>query len=228
MKKLLKRKREIIPIGLIVLMLAIGAYFYPVMPDRMPIHWNAAGQIDNYGSKMTALFIIPIIVLVVYIFLSAIPALEVHRENISGFRHFYGIKVSIVLFMFALYAATITQALGYTFDMGRLTIVLVAILFYYIGYAIRDVKKNYFIGIRTPWTLSSEKVWAETHRAGSFFFRLMALVMLAGFFFDGYRIYFVLVPVIALLLFSLLYSFYLFKQEQKGKKKKKGKNVKRK
>ncbi|MDP2749416.1 MAG: DUF1648 domain-containing protein [Nanoarchaeota archaeon] len=222
--KITKIVKEIIPIAIILLMIIIGIYVYPTLPDKIPTHWNFKGEIDNYGPKTFALFGLPLIALTIYIILSVIKYFDPYRKNIEEFKHLYGIKLAMVAFMFAIYTGMIMQALGNKFEMGKFVIVLISLLFFYLGYTLRSIKRNYFIGIRTPWTLASETVWNKTHRLGSFLFMLAAFMMLLSFFApenSAISMIFVLVPIFAIVIFSFGYSFYLFKKEKNSGKKKK-------
>jgi uncharacterized membrane protein len=89
----------------------------------------------------------------------------------------------------------------------------IGILFFYIGILCENAKRNYFIGIRTPWTLSSEKIWDKTHKIGGILFKIAGIVALLGIFFRNYTIFFVLVPAILSSVYLFVYSYLKYQKE---------------
>ena len=152
--------------GLIVLgglVTALIAYAY--LPERVPMHWNFSGQVDNYGSRFTGAFGIPLLSLGLYVLFVLLPLLDPRRANYEKFRTSYRlIIVAILLFLFALQILVILFAIGYPVSIGKVVTAGIALLFTVIGNVQGRIKPNYFIGIRTPWTLASEEVWRVTHR----------------------------------------------------------------
>ena len=94
--------------------------------------------------------------------------------------------------------------------------VLFGILFTYIGFLLENAKRNWFVGIRTPWTLSSERVWEKTHKIGGKLFKLAGIASFAGFFFQDYALYFILIPVFAVAIYSFVYSYFEYQRGMKG------------
>lgn len=217
-------KKEIIPIGLIVLMFLAAFYLYPTMPERMPVHWNAKGKIDGYGSRNAALFLLPVVNLVIYGLFLLIPKIAVFRENVKEFygRFGFDFRTVIVVFFFVLYLATLMPPMGYSFNMGYVVMPAVALLIFYMGYLMRHMKRNFFMGIRTPWTLSNDIVWKKTHDVGGRLFQVWGGIMLLVVIFvpSGYIMWFIMVPILAIVTFVFVYSYKLYQQEKgKGKAK---------
>ena len=207
-------KKEFLLALIIVVMFIIGLYLYPIAPKRMPIHWNSKGLVDGYGTRFTGLFLMPIIVSFVYIILLMIPRIAIYKGNIKRFqKHFFSFKLILVLFFFVLYIFTIIQAFGHNFNMNFFIVPAISILLYFIGNFLRFTKRNYFIGIRTPWTLASEKVWNKTHTLGSKLFKLVAIFCFFGVFFKGYSIFFILIPVVIVAVFLIVYSYLIYQEE---------------
>jgi len=94
--------------------------------------------------------------------------------------------------------------------------ILMAVLFYGIGVLLQHAKRNWFIGIRTPWTLSSDTVWDKTHKQGSVLFKICGLIALIGVFFKDYSIYFILIPIIVVSLYLTVYSYFVYSKEMKN------------
>ncbi|MEK6815976.1 MAG: SdpI family protein [Nanoarchaeota archaeon] len=156
---------------------------YNLVPDRMPSHWNAEGEADSYAPKAAALFVLPTILLVLYLILTFITRIEIYKENIKKSETpYFKFRLAFVVFMFGLYVATIIQVLR-PFSMNYFIIPAMSFLFLFVSQLLRNIKRNFFIGFRTPWMLSSEKVWDATNKAASRFFMAYSFVILIGLFF---------------------------------------------
>ncbi|KPJ72559.1 hypothetical protein AMJ48_03120 [Parcubacteria bacterium DG_74_1] len=185
-------KKRIIIIGIIILSFFVSAYFYPQMPDRVASHWNTQGEVDGYMSKGWGLL----------------------KENINKFRKYFdGFIILLMLFLFYIYLLTILWNIGFRFDMGQLMIPALGILFYYCGILIENAKRNWFIGIRTPWTMSSETVWDKTHKIGGRLFKVAGVIAFFGIFFPKLSILFVMTPVLLVTLYTLIYSYFEYQKE---------------
>ncbi len=208
------RKSEIITFGIIILSFAIGIYFYPQMPEKMASHWNAQGQVDGYTSRFWGLFLMPIISVGMLLLFILIPRIDPLKSNIQQFRKYYdGFVVLIIVFLFYLYLLTIFWNTGYTFNIIIFLSPAFAILFYYAGILIENAKRNWFIGIRTPWTLSSDKVWDKTHKIGGKLFKIAGIVALLAIFFQSYAIFIIVVPVIIVSIYTVVYSYFEYQKE---------------
>ncbi len=208
-------KAQIVIAITVLLFFAVGGYFYPQMPERMASHWNARGEVDGYMSKFWGLFLMPFISLGLSAFLLMIPKIDPLKANIEKFKkYYYGFMILLLIFLLYLYLLTILWNLGLGFNMLQLLAPAFGILYYFCGVLIKKSKRNYFIGIRTPWTLSSEKVWDKTHFIGGRLFKAAGLVALLGVFFPSYAILFVLIPVILVSLFTIVYSYFAYQKER--------------
>jgi uncharacterized membrane protein len=210
------KKTDLVCIGLVVLAFALAAYFYPQMPERVASHWNAAGQVDGYMNKFWGLFLLPVISVFVYGLLLLIPLMDPKKENIAKFREYYDrFLVAMLSFLFYLYVLTLLWNMGARFNMTAALAPAFGVLFYYSGILLKNAKMNWFIGIRTPWTLSSERVWDKTHQRGGFLFKAAGFISLAGFFFPDYAIVFMIGPVLVFSLYLVLYSYMEYRKEKK-------------
>lgn len=210
------RKSEIIIFGIILLSFAIGIYYYPQMPEKLASHWNAQGQVDGYTSKFWGLFLMPIISVGMLLLFILIPRIDPLKSNIQQFRKYFdGFVVLIMVFLFYLYLLTIFWNSGYTFNMITFLSPAFAILFYYSGILIENAKRNWFIGIRTPWTMSSNKVWDKTHKIGGKLFKIAGVVTLLAIFFETYAIYIIVVPLIMVSIYTVVYSYFEYQKEMK-------------
>ncbi|QCC49522.1 SdpI family protein [Halobellus limi] len=211
------RRRFLIAAAVVVISGVMSVLAAPELPARMATHWNAAGQPDGTMSKPAALALFPVISAVLLVIFAAIPRIDPLRENIISFRPVYDwFVVVFVVFMTVIHGGVIAFNLGYEFDFTLLVLAAVAGLLYYVGLLLTHAERNWFVGIRTPWTLSSDEVWARTHHLGGRLFKLTALISLIGLFFGDYAVYFLIVPVLLTAGISVVYSYYIYVQIERG------------
>ena len=210
------RKSRIIILLIILISFAVGIYLYPLFPDTMASHWNVQGQVDGYMSKFWGAFLMPFIVVGLFLLFIVIPKIDPLKENIEKFRKYYEtFIVAIILFLFYLYILTLLWNLGVRFDMNRFLIPAFGILFYCAGILVENAKRNWFIGIRTPWTLSSEVVWEKTHKIGGKLFKIAGIIALLGIFIPQYTFFLVMIPVLSFSLYVIVYSYFEYQKEEK-------------
>ncbi len=124
-------KQELILAGIVLIFLAIGAYFYPQMPDRIASHWNSQGQADGYMSKFWGLFLTPFIAAGLSVLLVLIPRIDPLRANIDKFKaHYHGFVIVLLIFLLYLYLLTILWNLGTRFNMTQLLAPALGVLFF--------------------------------------------------------------------------------------------------
>jgi len=210
------RKTELLAMLLVILSFGVAFYFYNIMPDKLASHWDIHGQVNGYMPKFWGLFMMPFISLGMLILFFALPRIDPLKKNIEDFRNYYDwFIILILLFFLYIYKLTILWNLNYRFNMGQMLIPAFAVLFFYTGILLEKSKMNWFIGIRTPWTLSSESVWKKTHKIGGLLFKISAILSLVGAAFPGYAFYFVLVPIILSTIYIFYYSYVQYLKENK-------------
>ncbi len=193
---------------IVLLSFAIGIYLYPQMPELMPSHWNGRGDVDGYMPKFWGLFLMPLISLALLGLFLAIPRIDPLKANIQKFRKYFDRFILIILgFFLYIYILTILWAAGLTFQFIFAMVPAFSVLFYYAGVLTENAKQNWFIGIRTPWTLSSEKVWDKTHRLGGKLFKAAAIIGLLGLLLPDYAIWIVIIPLIFVAAYTIVYSY---------------------
>ncbi|MDD5750277.1 MAG: SdpI family protein [Candidatus Pacebacteria bacterium] len=159
--------KEIFPLFFIMWAVIIGVavFMAPCIPDQLPTHWNAQGQIDGYSSKPVAVFLLMGVLLAMYVLMLVLPRLDPFRKNYEHFeKQYYVLRLALTIFFVALYIFTLLAAAGYEVDIRNFMIPGFSLLFIVIGFMIPKMKRNYFVGIKTPWTLQSEEVWNKTHK----------------------------------------------------------------
>ncbi len=195
-----------------------GLLLWNQLPEPMASHWGPSDQVDGYMSKFWGVFLMPLITLGMLLLFLIIPAIDPLKANIDQFREYFNAFIALMTgFMVYVYGLTLIWNLGYTgFRMSSAMLPALGLIFVFTGILVGKAKRNYFIGIRTPWTLASDSVWNETHRLGGKLFIASGLLALLGAFFPNYAFAFVLIPVLGTTLFTVIYSYYLFQKEAKS------------
>lgn len=185
----------------------------PALPEQLVTHWNAAGEPDGTMPKTLALALIPVFSAVLLALFAVLPRIDPRRESFGEFRSSYDWFVIVFVgYMLLVHAGIIAFNLGYEFDFALLLLAAVAGLFYCLGVLLTRAKRNWFVGVRTPWTLSSEAVWDRTHELAGRLFKLTALLALVGLLFDEYAVYFLVVPALLIAAITVVYSYYLYER----------------
>ncbi|MDY9925196.1 SdpI family protein [Methanosarcina sp.] len=208
--------------GLVLLSFIISIYFYPQVPEQMATHWNSKGEVDGYMSKLWGLFFMPFVIAGLTIMFLVIPRIDPRKENIAKFRNYYdGFIVLLILFMVIVHIQILLWNTGIKISPNAVLPLGIGLLFYYIGILTENAERNWFIGIRTPWTLSSDRVWKRTNRLGGKLFKIAGIAAIFGAFFPELAIYFILVPVIFVAGFTVVYSYIEYQKELKENKRNK-------
>jgi len=204
-----------ITIFLIAFALVFSISVYNRLPEQMASHWNENSQVDGYISRFWGAFMMPLVVLGMLAVFLVIPNIDPLKANIAKFRGQFNTFITlIVAFMTYVHILTMLWNLGYDqFNMGSAMMPALGLVFIFAGIMMRKAKRNFFIGIRTPWTLSSDTVWDEIHRIGSVLFIASGIIAMLGVFFENYAIWLVLVPVLGSTIFLLVYSYVLYQRE---------------
>lgn len=207
------KKTNLIIISIITLSFLTGILLYPQMPSEMASHWSAQGEVDDYLPKFWGLFLMPLIAGGIYLLSRLIPRIDPLKKNIEKFRSYFDWFIVITIsFLFYLYLLTIFWNLGYRFNMGRMLVPALGFLFFYSGVLIENAERNWFIGIRTPWTLSNEEVWHKTHHLAAKMFKASGLIALVGVVVPQFALYFVLIPILASAFYSMVHSYFLYQK----------------
>ena len=203
---------------LIILSVAISAYFFNgILPEEVITHWDINGQADGWGDKSTLVVFIPFLIIGLYILFRFLPKMDPKKENYIKFDSAYhAFRLLIVAFLAIIYFISVYINLGYNLDMTEIMTWLVGVLFIAIGFLIKNVKQNWFMGIRNPWTLSNEEVWRKTHLmaqkvfiVGGVFFLFMPYIS------PGYVPIIFIFVIVMILLLSVSYSYWLYRKIEK-------------
>jgi uncharacterized membrane protein len=205
-------------IGIIVgaVTLAAAIWAYPQLPPRMPTHWNFHGEADGYSGRFVGAFVMPLAILALAGIAHVLPRIDPKGKNYPKFHDTYWLLINgILIFMGVMCLAVLGNAIGAPVPIQRVMPIALGFLFIVIGNYLGRVQPNWFLGIRTPWTLSSDTVWRKTHRLGAWVFVIAGLLFMGSAFVPGGRGAVPLaVIVIGLVLVPVLYSLYLWMRER--------------
>jgi uncharacterized membrane protein len=208
--------RKWIPLLVVAAAFIASAVVYPRLPETIPTHWNLSGRPDGWSNRVWGAWWLPIFLTVMWGLVQLLPRIDPRGSNYAKFGGaFEAIIVSVMLFMLALHVVMLMAALGYPVQMERILPIGIGLLLVVIGNLLPRARPNWFVGIRTPWTLSSDRVWEKTHRFGGRVFVASGLLLtIAGLLLVQWA-HVVLVTVLALSTISVLvYSYLEWKREQ--------------
>ncbi|TFG46424.1 MAG: SdpI family protein [Dehalococcoidia bacterium] len=200
---------------LIAAMFIAAAVSWSSAADSIPVHWGITGEPDRYGGKFEGLLLIPIITIGIYLMLLFIPRIDPKRTNYERFAGVYCIiRTVMVIFMVALHGAIIASVLGAGIDIGMTVMVMVGIMLAVLGNYFGKLKPTWFVGIRTPWTLTSELSWNKTHRLGGRMFVIIGLLLAAaGIIGQDLVFYLVFSLLLVMIVFLVVYSYFVWKTD---------------
>jgi len=201
---------------LLLISFAMSLAFYNELPDEIITHWGSDGQANGYMTKEIGLFLVPIIGLFITALLLVVPIIDPLKKNIQSFIKYYNLFILVMLgFLLYIHAITILANLGYDINISQLIGPAIGVLLFFTGILMGHAKKNYMIGIRTPWTLSSEKVWDNTHQKGRVLFKASGVICFFTLIIPTQAFWFILVPIIVSIIYLFVYSYIEFRNEEK-------------
>lgn len=213
---------NILLVSFLALAIAAGVWAYPKLPDQIASHWDINGRADDYSDKFWAVFLIPIIMLGMFMLYLAIPKIDPLKVHVQASRKYMNV-FWVMMFAFFSYllflilAWNLSDAWNYSDillnNFTRAIIPAFSVLVVVIGWMMGKVQRNWFMGIRTPWTLSSDAVWNKTHQVGSKLFIGAGLISALGFFWGGKTAFVLLLgPLMAAALASVIYSYIVYRR----------------
>ncbi|MBX7167565.1 MAG: SdpI family protein [Pirellulales bacterium] len=213
------RRTEVFQLIIILCMFAASAVLWTRAPVRMPVHWNLAGEPDRYAGKVEGLLLMPFMALLSYGLLLLLPRIDPNRIAYDAFAHAYQvIRVALVAFFAALHAMLLLVAFGYPVNVSLVVPLGIGILFCLLGHFMGTFRPNWFVGVRTPWTLSSETSWNKTHRLAGWLFMVTGFAMfLLAVLHNAWTLAIVL-GLVALMVIGLpVYSYFVWRDDPQRK-----------
>lgn len=209
-------KREIPVLLVVILPFLYLGFIWSSLPERVPIHWNNEGQINGWGSKSTLLLLPLLLPLLTYLLFSLTPLIDPKKKLDSMGNKFYQLKLSIVLLMSVVALFILYSTKNQSFFNPNLVLMLIGLLFAVFGNYFPSLKPNYFIGIKTPWTLENETVWKKTHQlAGKLWFPGGLVIIILAFIIENPKLMHIIFLTIngIIAIIPIVYSFIIFKKE---------------
>jgi uncharacterized membrane protein len=209
----------IISIILIAIAISAGVVLWNQLPDQMASHWGINDQVNGTMPKFWGVSLMPLVTLGMLALFLIVPSIDPLKANIAKFRESFNLFIVLIIaFMLYIHGLTLAWSLGYQdFKMSAAMLPFMGVLFIAVGFMLRKAKRNFFIGIRTPWTLSSDSVWDKTHQLGAILFMISGALAIIGGFFGGMTAFWLMfVPLIGSSLFLVIYSYVLYRQETKA------------
>ncbi len=213
----MKTRTVLISILLTGALILLGGYMMGQnMGPDLATHWNAAGEADGYGTTFMALYSLPILTMALSLLIMFVPAIDPLKMNIATFRSDYNLFVLVFTgFMYYIHSLSMAWNLGLKFSMNAMMAPAFGVLFIITGMVLSKAKRNYFIGIKTPWTLANDTVWAKTHKLGGRLFIASGILTAACILYPPAVTYVLLVTALGSALITEVYSYLEFRRIEK-------------
>ncbi len=175
------KKTEFLPISIVIASIILGVYFYFHFPETVMVHWNFQGVPDGYSGRFTGAFAMPLMLALMYILFLVLPSLDPKRDRYSEFeKTFHILRSAIMVVLLIAFIIMGLLNLGIFIEVGPIVAAVIGIFIMIAGNFMGKIKRNSYLGIRTPWTLQSENVWNKTHRFGGWMFVIFGLIIVAA------------------------------------------------
>jgi immunity protein, SdpI family len=206
---------EWVNLAMLAAMLAAAAWSWSSAGDHLPVHWGASGQPDRYGGRFEALLTLPLMAIALYLLFLALPAIDPGRANYARFSGAYDtVRTAIVAFLAALYGVILASYHGATLSLSNAIFPLLGALFIVLGNLMGKLRPNWFIGVRTPWTLSSKRAWTRTNRIGGWVFIAFGPILAAaGLSHREWAVTSVIIALMASVLALAVYSYLIWRSD---------------
>jgi uncharacterized membrane protein len=192
---------------------------WKTVPESVPLHFNIKGEADDFGSKWTFAFLSGGIAPLIYLLMYFLPNIDPKKKIKNSSKAFYILRIATLVLMSAIGSWIIYVTTNYDGKMSsmRLVPILLSGLMIVMGNYFPTIKQNYFMGIRTPWTLENAEVWTKTHlHSGRAFFYAGFVCLLSSVFLpELVAVIVVVAGMLGVSFYGLIYSFVLYRQIQK-------------
>jgi len=209
-------KTEIWPILILLVCIGLSVWAYPLLPAIVVSHWGFNGQPNGWMSREMHVVLFPAILIFMYGLFSLMPEFDPRSERYAEFAGTYLIIRNVILLVFAIvYIVATLSNLGYSVNIGATVAGVIGVLMIILGNYFGKLKRNFFIGIRTPWTLSSDNVWNKTHRLGGRLFMIWGLgLILAPWLAPMFAFVILIGGIVIIMTWVTIYSYLEFKKEK--------------
>jgi uncharacterized membrane protein len=196
---------------------ALSAAVYPQLPERMPVHWTFSGEADRFGTRIEGAWLVPAVMVAVWLATRLLPRIDPRQANYAKMQSTYDFIVAAILTaMLAMHLVVLAAGLGYVVPMRRFVPLLFGAFFVALGNVLPRTRPNWWFGVRTPWTLSSDRVWTRTHRVAGYAMTATGVVVLVAAALPGVWPLVVAIAVAVVAAFwMVLYSYVAWRQEKR-------------
>lgn len=210
-----ENKKKLILTSIVILLpILIGLILWNKLPDQVPTHWNSAGEVDGWSSKVFAVFGLPIVLFAVHWMCILVTSVDPKKQNIEG-------KVLWIVFwicpIISLLVGMLSYgaALGVEFKVDKIMLAIMGIMFIVIGNYLPKCKQSYTVGIKLPWTLNDEENWNRTHRMGGKLWVISGIILLLSMLLSTSAMAIVVLAVVGVsVLVPTVYSYLLFREKR--------------
>ena len=215
------RSTTIVALVIIALQILIAVGTYPFLPAIVPSHWDAAGNVNGYMPKLANALIVPLTSIGLFVLLRVllIASPRLRNQDSRSTQNIVGLLlVGILLFMLLIQVITLAVPLGLSVNVSFVVSLAVSVLFIFIGNYLGKIQRNFWAGVRTPWTLASDIVWERTHRLGGWLFVAAGVIGIISTFVPNLRIWGVIGPILIVSAILVIYSYVEYRRvETSGK-----------
>ena len=199
-----------------ILLLIAGYQLAPSMATPLATHWNAAGEADGFGSQFAAVYFLPLLTMALSLLIMFVPAVDPLKANVTAFRSEYNVFVLFfATFMYYVHGLSLAWNLGLRFSMNAMLTPAIGLFFVLAGMLLLKARRNYFIGIRTPWTLANDTVWDKTHQMGGRLFIASGVLTTACVIFPAAAPVVLMVTILGAALITIVYSYLEYRKIEK-------------
>jgi uncharacterized membrane protein len=207
-----KRISDVLGLLLVLAAFVLVGAQYSGLPDPMPTHWNAAGQVNGWMPKFWGAFLFPLVMAVLWLMFLVLPKISPRGFEMDPFLRAWGVLKVTTLALVLFIGILVLQASKNGGELSQTAIFCsLGVLFVVIGNLLGKVTRNFFVGIRTPWTLASEEVWYRTHRLAGKLFVAAGLFVVATSFL-GLRVWPIMISIGVAALVPVVYSYVIYRK----------------
>jgi uncharacterized membrane protein len=210
---------ELTQLALIAGMFLVAAASWSRVPDTVPTHWNIYGEVDDYGGKFTGLLLLPLVALVIYMsnFIMAymlslgVPGVLNHKTS-GGF--FSAFRIASIFLLSMVYAAMAMTARGRPVNVTTASMIGMGVLLMVVGNFLGKIRRNWCVGVITPWTLASRESWNKTHRLAGWLSIVMGLLIAAtGIIWTTRMLALLILACLASVMTVIAYSYIVYRDD---------------
>jgi len=200
---------------IVIAMIVAGIALYPSLPETIPTHWGLSGEADAWGPKLLGILIGPVIATFMLLLFPLLSKLDPKKENYEKFKGSWEVLQTALIGFFA-YVFALQKYFSlneqYSYLMGRLIMGGVGALFIVMGNLLGKIKQSFFIGFRTPWTLSDPEVWQKTHRVAGWAMLIGGVAFVLEALVWQFVVPVFVVSIVSIVVIPMVYSYLISKK----------------